>query len=117
MLRAVIFDDELYRRPGFADTPGAIVRIEVSADKAVQVVREFEPDVVFMDYSLFGSSLSGAQAVTALRKEFGPEELHILGVSSSTQGNNLIVQAGANGSTSKNSIPSVIEKMVAQRGA
>ena len=66
----LVFDDDLVRHPEFLGRCSARFIYRPHADDAVAAVAAVAPDLVVMDYSM-GADLSGAEAVTGPRAEFG----------------------------------------------
>lgn len=92
--RVLVFDDDLIHHPDFlAGLPIEVV-YRPHADACLEDVAAVGPDLVLMDFSM-QARLTGHQAVLALREVHPPGTLKIVGISSDSRMNRLMLEAGA----------------------
>ena len=114
-MKGIIFDDELAERPAPYRIPGMELSFFPHADNAVMVARRERPDVVLMDFAMHADR-SGADAVTALRdlREREGLPLHIVAISTDTESNQRMLDAGADDAVPKTHVRGYLEKLLAR---
>lgn len=98
----LVFDDDLVvHQDHLAGQPARFVFI-AHADQCVAEVTAHQPDLVLMDFSMH-AALDGASATRLLRAAF--PTLPIVGISSDSRMNRLIIDAGAHDGVPKMMLP------------
>jgi CheY-like chemotaxis protein len=98
----LVFDDDLVvHQDHLAGQPARFVYI-AHADHCVAEVATHRPDLVLMDFSMH-ATLDGAEAVRLLRAAY--PTLPIVGISSDSRMNRLIIEAGAHDGVPKMMLP------------
>lgn len=103
-IRLLVVDDHFFVRLGLACSLNAEpdMRVVAEADNGTQAIkffREHQPDVVILDGRLPG--LSGAETLTALRREFPKARVLMLSIDDGEENIQRALQAGAAGYLSK----------------
>lgn len=110
-MRILVFDDDLCHQPDFFGGLPAEFVYRPHADRAVEDVREIEPDLVLMDYAM-GRHRTGVEAVSDLRETFPPGDLLIFGISSDEGCNRRMCRAGADDGVLKGAAPALVHQLV-----
>ena len=114
-MRVLVFDDILFHRQ--ADFGGfeLDLRFYEHADDAVEVVASERPDVVLMDYSM-DEHCCGDEAVAALRERWPRGKLTIVGISSDSGANRLLVDSGADEAVPKSHLRGYLSALQRRAG-
>jgi two-component system, NarL family, nitrate/nitrite response regulator NarL len=113
-IRILVVDDHPLVREGIRgalSVPGFVVIADVgSAEEALAIAREEQPDVVVMDITLPG--MNGIEAVEALRRERPGTRVLMLSVHDHPEYVLESVRAGASGYLRKDSLPAELREAV-----
>lgn len=112
-MKVVIFDDELSERPALYRIPGIELSLVPHADDAVALATRERPDVVLMDFAMYGES-SGAEAVAALRAwcSRSQRQLYIVAISNDAASNQRMLEAGADDAVPKTHVRGYLQKLL-----
>lgn len=118
--RVLIFDDDLVAHPDFLGPTFAglerrhgpiALRYRAHADEALAEIADFQPDLVLMDFQM-GPHLDGGAATRLIRSRHDALALPVVGISSDSRFNRLILQAGANDACPKMALPQQLGALV-----
>ncbi len=102
--RVLVFDDDLVHHPDFLDGLPVELIYRPDADRCLEDVATHNPDLVLMDFSM-RAALNGLQAVERLRSVHPVGGLKIVGISSDSRMNRLMLEAGADDAVVKGALP------------
>ena len=115
MIKIIIVDDHILFREGLRAIIGSEPGIEIiglagSVEEAVEVIREGQPDVILMDFSLPDGT--GADATRRVLSEFPQAKVLFLTMSEDDNDLFAAVRSGAKGYLSKNLKPSKLVEAI-----
>jgi len=102
--RVLVFDDDLVHHPDFLEGLPVELIYRPHADRCLDDVAAVDPDLVLMDFSM-RATLTGLQAVQRLREVHPIGSLKIVGISSDSRMNRLMLEAGADDAVVKGALP------------
>ena len=90
----LVFDDDLVHHRDLFDALPVDVVLRHHADRCLEDVASVRPELVLMDFSM-QAALTGHQAVLRLREHYPLGVLTIIGISSDSRMNRMMLEAGA----------------------
>lgn len=111
----LVFDDDLYHHQDFlAGLPAQFI-FRPHADDCIADIRAHTPDLVLMDFSM-QARMNGRDAIVHLRLVYPLGALRVIGISSDSRMNRLMLEAGADDAIVKMALPERFRELLGNPG-